>query len=93
MKSDLVKRLREQVATRALLLEAAAAIEGQQLNSERYLWLRQYLHIAQGEPGSTWTCWLYLDIIPYRWEPGKDNAEEMLDSLIARFPLDNKEPA
>jgi hypothetical protein len=70
---------------RTLERELAALREGAPRDAERYRWLRQYLHVASEEPGS-WTCWLLLDVIPYRSQT--DSVEELLDTLMKRFPLD-----
>jgi hypothetical protein len=53
-------------------------------DAERYRWLRQYLAVGRDEP-KDWTCWIELPCIPYRSRTTK--AEELLDALIARFPL------
>jgi hypothetical protein len=72
-------------------LREAATLQSQvdalKKDAERYRWLKQYACIASDSPGD-WTCWLALEQICVRRDPKKRDAQELLDELIARFPID-----
>jgi len=55
-------------------------------DATRGRWLLSHLRVEH-DPDSRFTCWLVLDCIPLRYGPNKDNARELLDELIARFPV------
>jgi hypothetical protein len=67
-----------------LLVADKQKIERLKKDAERYRWLLQYLVVAADAPGD-WTCWLALKQICFRSKTS--DPQELLDALIARFPL------
>lgn len=67
--------------------KARAALSGQPSrdaeDARRYRWLRCFLRVQSQEPGS-WTRCVVLEEIWYRSKT--EDAEELLDALIKRFP-------
>lgn len=53
-------------------------------DAERYWALAGFLRIERSDPNS-WTCWLALDQVPFRFDPSRDDPAALLDAMVERF--------